>query len=87
MIRRDNFTEEEFSKALADEGDQNASTTAPSPAYGLTIPLLTTSTGVKFGKSAGNAIWLDPQLTSPFELYQVSIQDMLNFGEHPFIER
>lgn len=41
-------------------------------AYGVTFQLLTTSSGEKFGKSAGNAIWLDPQLTSPFELYQVS---------------
>ena len=38
--------------------------------YGMTIPLLTTSTGEKMGKSAGNALWLDPSLTSPFILYQ-----------------
>lgn len=38
---------------------------------GFTIPLLTTASGAKFGKSAGNAVWLDPQLTSPFRLYQV----------------
>lgn len=41
-------------------------------AYGLTMPLLTTASGAKFGKSAGNAIWLDSALTSPVELYQVS---------------
>ena len=40
--------------------------------YGLTVPLLSTSAGEKFGKSAGNAIWLDEDLTSPLELYQVS---------------
>ncbi|KDE07678.1 hypothetical protein MVLG_02138 [Microbotryum lychnidis-dioicae p1A1 Lamole] len=40
------------------------------PAYGITMPLLTTASGEKFGKSAGNAIWLDPGMTSPFELYQ-----------------
>ncbi|KAI5451869.1 tyrosyl-tRNA synthetase [Naganishia albida] len=40
------------------------------PAFGLTIPLLTTSTGEKFGKSAGNAVWLDPQMTSVFDFYQ-----------------
>lgn len=40
-------------------------------AFGLTFPLLTTSSGAKFGKSAGNAVWLDPHKTSPFELYQV----------------
>jgi len=37
---------------------------------GLTIPLLTTSDGKKFGKSAGNAIFLDENLTSPYRLYQ-----------------
>ena len=36
---------------------------------GLTVPLLTTARGEKFGKSAGNAIWLDKSMTSPFELY------------------
>lgn len=41
------------------------------PAYGLTMPLLTTASGEKFGKSAGNAVWLDPSMTSPFEFYQV----------------
>ena len=39
-------------------------------AYGLTWPLLTTSSGAKFGKSAGNAIWLDAALTSPYGYYQ-----------------
>lgn len=38
---------------------------------GFTVPLLTTSSGEKFGKSAGNAIWLDRDMTSPFDLYQV----------------
>ncbi|KZF26252.1 hypothetical protein L228DRAFT_216413 [Xylona heveae TC161] len=38
--------------------------------YGLTVPLLTTASGAKFGKSAGNAVWLDPEMTTPFELYQ-----------------
>lgn len=37
---------------------------------GFTVPLLTTSSGEKFGKSAGNAIWIDRQLTSSFDLYQ-----------------
>jgi tyrosyl-tRNA synthetase len=39
--------------------------------YGLTVPLLTTAAGEKFGKSTGNAIWLDKEMTSTFELYQV----------------
>ena len=38
---------------------------------GFTVPLLTTSSGEKFGKSAGNAVWLDAEMTSPFDLYQV----------------
>lgn len=39
-------------------------------AYGLTIPLMLKSDGTKFGKSAGNAIWLDPEKTTPYEFYQ-----------------
>ena len=39
-------------------------------AYGITFPLLSTSSGEKFGKSAGNAVWLDPQRTSPYQFYQ-----------------
>lgn len=38
---------------------------------GITTPLLTAPSGEKFGKSAGNAIWLDKDMTSTFELYQV----------------
>ncbi|KAG0645707.1 Tyrosyl-tRNA synthetase [Hyphodiscus hymeniophilus] len=40
------------------------------PPFGFTVPLLTTSSGQKFGKSAGNAIWLDKNQTSSFELYK-----------------
>jgi tyrosyl-tRNA synthetase len=43
-------------------------------AYGLTVPLLTTPSGEKFGKSAGNAIWIDPALTRPYDLYQYFIK-------------
>lgn len=39
-------------------------------AFALTVPLITDSTGKKFGKSEGNAIWLDPEKTSPFQFYQ-----------------
>lgn len=38
--------------------------------YGLTIPLMLKSDGTKFGKTAGGAIWLDPNKTSPYEFYQ-----------------
>ncbi|MBN1430065.1 MAG: tyrosine--tRNA ligase [Anaerolineae bacterium] len=39
-------------------------------AHGLTVPLVTTSTGVKFGKTEAGAVWLDPKRTSPFRFYQ-----------------
>jgi len=39
--------------------------------FGITVPLLLDKkTGKKFGKSEGNAVWLDPQKTSPYEFYQ-----------------
>lgn len=41
-----------------------------SATFGLTTPLLTTSSGEKFGKSAGNAVWLDKDMFSSFDLYQ-----------------
>ncbi len=40
------------------------------PAYGLTLTLLTTSDGVKMGKTVKGALWLDPLKTSPYEFYQ-----------------
>ncbi|NCU16992.1 tyrosine--tRNA ligase [Pallidibacillus pasinlerensis] len=39
-------------------------------AFGLTVPLVTKSDGTKFGKSEGNAVWLDPEKTTPYEFYQ-----------------
>ncbi len=39
-------------------------------AHALTITLLTDSQGKKMGKTAGNAVWLDPNKTSPFDFYQ-----------------
>lgn len=39
-------------------------------AHVLATPLLTDSSGVKFGKSEGNAVWLSPELTSPYAFYQ-----------------
>lgn len=41
--------------------------------YALTMPLVTDSQGNKFGKSEGNALWLDKEKTSPYELYQFLI--------------
>ena len=41
--------------------------------YAMTMPLVTDANGVKFGKSEGNAIWLDKNKTSSYELYQFLI--------------
>ena len=41
--------------------------------YGMTMPLVTDSQGKKFGKTEGNAIWLDKNKTSSYELYQFLI--------------
>ena len=38
--------------------------------HGLTLPLLTTSAGTKFGKSEGENVWLDPERTSPYKFHQ-----------------
>ena len=39
-------------------------------AFGITFPLITTSSGEKMGKTAKGAVWLDPERTSPYEFYQ-----------------
>ncbi len=39
-------------------------------AFGITFPLITTSSGAKMGKTAEGAVWLDPDKTSPYEYYQ-----------------
>ncbi|GAA5958925.1 hypothetical protein JCM21900_005414 [Sporobolomyces salmonicolor] len=59
MIRRSKFGADATEAGKEDD-----------PAFGVTFPLLTTAAGEKFGKSAGNAVWLDPGMTSPFDLYQ-----------------
>ena len=38
--------------------------------FGVTIPLMLKADGTKFGKTAGGAVWLDPEKTSPYEFYQ-----------------
>lgn len=38
--------------------------------FGLTVPLITKADGTKFGKTAGGAIWLDAEKTTPYEFYQ-----------------
>ncbi|KAG6939685.1 tyrosyl-tRNA synthetase 2, partial [Chelydra serpentina] len=42
--------------------------------FGITVPLITSTTGDKLGKSAGNAVWLNRDKTSPFELYQFFVR-------------
>ncbi|MGP8246060.1 MAG: tyrosine--tRNA ligase [Bryobacteraceae bacterium] len=42
--------------------------------YGLTFPLMTTAGGAKFGKSAGNAVWLDPARTTTWDFYQYLVR-------------
>jgi len=44
--------------------------TEGSEAHGVTLPLVTTSSGSKFGKSEAGAVWLDPERTSPYKFYQ-----------------
>jgi tyrosyl-tRNA synthetase len=39
-------------------------------AHGLVMPLVTTASGVKFGKTEAGTVWLDPQRTTPYEFYQ-----------------
>lgn len=71
LIRKSKQVEEEEVAENVDE------------AFGITFPLLTSSNGEKFGKSAGNAVWLDPNLTSPLDLYQfflrTSDEDVLKY--------
>lgn len=43
---------------------------AEAEAYGLTIPLMLKADGTKFGKTAGGAVWLDAEMTTPYEFYQ-----------------
>ena len=48
-------------------------------AYGMVMPLVTDSTGKKFGKTEGNALWLDEEKTSSYELYQyfINLEDSM----------
>ena len=52
-------------------------------AYCLTFPLLLKPDGTKFGKTAGGAVWLDPELTSPYKFYQF----WLNVSDEEVIAR
>jgi tyrosyl-tRNA synthetase len=52
-------------------------------AHALTTPIITNSDGKKFGKSEGNAVWLDAELTSPYAFYQF----WLNVDDADVIDR
>ncbi len=41
----------------------------------MTVPLITNDSGEKLGKSLGNALWLDENLSTPYECYQVCFED------------
>src|SRR5690625_3293683 len=51
--------------------------------FGLTVPLITKADGTKFGKTAGGAVWLDPEKTTPYQFYQFWIntddRDVIKF--------
>jgi tyrosyl-tRNA synthetase len=55
-------------------------------AFGLTVPLITKADGTKFGKTAGGAVWLDPEKTTPYEFYQFWIntddRDVIKFIQY-----
>jgi tyrosyl-tRNA synthetase len=57
--------------------------TTGADAHAITVPLVTTSAGTKFGKTEGGAVWLDASLTSPYKFFQfwinVDDQDALRY--------
>ncbi|KAL4885577.1 hypothetical protein BJY04DRAFT_180001 [Aspergillus karnatakaensis] len=63
-----------ISRNCADQEYRNPLENDIDKPVGLTTPLLTTASGAKFGKSAGNAVWLDKDMTSTFELYQFFVR-------------
>ncbi|PWN21515.1 hypothetical protein BCV69DRAFT_298525 [Microstroma glucosiphilum] len=80
LIRRKRFGSASNALQEADLDDTQAESPAAAasssssrrlpPAYGMTLPLLTTSSGAKLGKSAGNAIFLSRDLCSDYDFYQ-----------------
>lgn len=63
-----------ISKNTVIEQQQNSLDEEIDRPIGFTTPLLTAPSGEKFGKSAGNAIWLDKDMTSTFQLYQFFVR-------------
>ncbi|MRG87720.1 tyrosine--tRNA ligase [Salinibacillus xinjiangensis] len=69
----------ELIRRTSEEGEE-------AKAFGLTVPLITKADGTKFGKTAGGAIWLDPEKTTPYEFYQFWIntddRDVIKFTKY-----
>lgn len=59
-----------INKLRATTTKTNTSAQLKKPVFSMTFPIVTSDKGQKLGKSAGNAVWLDPTLFSPFEFYQ-----------------
>ena len=61
-----------FSRAWTDEGRpmMKGTRVEGKTTYSMTFPLITTSSGVKIWKTHKGAVWLDPELTSPYDYYQ-----------------
>uniref|UniRef100_A0A182QLZ4 Tyrosine--tRNA ligase n=1 Tax=Anopheles farauti TaxID=69004 RepID=A0A182QLZ4_9DIPT len=55
-------------------GQELISRTEAKDVFGLTLPLITNEEGDKFGKSAGNAVWLSAERTSPYAMYQFFVR-------------
>lgn len=72
----------EISKNTRDQEAQNSLENKLHWPLGITTPLITAANGNKIGKSVGNGIWLDKDMTSSFELYQVSRSASLWQGNH-----
>ena len=64
----------ELIRRMESGGDENAA----EKAYALTTPLVTKEDGTKFGKSEAGNVWLDPEMTSPYEFYQFWINQSDN---------
>ena len=61
---------DQWSNILAGADLIRRTSTDSRKAFALTFPLLTASDGQKIGKTAGNAVWLDPDMFSPYEFFQ-----------------
>ncbi|CAO1613835.1 unnamed protein product [Parajaminaea phylloscopi] len=75
LIRRKKFgsASTQKPKESSSEASDNPNRRQP-PAYALTLPLLTTSSGEKLGKSAGNAVFLSPAFSSDYDFYQYFVR-------------